>query len=157
MMTVMERGAMTTVGRGGPGATRPSRLPITLADLLTAIQDVVGPEEDGLVVATVLHLLGSGRLTGLGTGTCRCPPNRQENVGLQILKGGVQTSERGCTPVALRPESRWKGRAGNHREPSQSITGKEVKSHGRVPVVCRLGRGAGGAWGAGGGHPTPAR
>jgi hypothetical protein len=64
--------------RGRPGEARPSRLPLTLYDLITAIQDVVGPEDDGLAVATVRHLLRSGRLTGLGSRTRRCPPPRRE-------------------------------------------------------------------------------
>jgi hypothetical protein len=67
MTTVKDRDAVTTVRRGRPGAARPSHLPITLADLITAIQDVVGPEDDGLVVATVWHLLWAGRLTRRGT------------------------------------------------------------------------------------------
>jgi hypothetical protein len=78
--TVMDRGAVTTMGKGRPGAARPSHLPITLADLITAIQDVVGPGEDALVVATVRHLLQSGRLTALGIGTRPCPPQCQEKV-----------------------------------------------------------------------------
>jgi hypothetical protein len=78
--TVMDRGAVTTMGKGRPGAARPSHPPITLADLITAIQDVVGPEEDALVVATVRHLLQSGRLTALGIGTRPCPPQCQEKV-----------------------------------------------------------------------------
>jgi hypothetical protein len=52
------------VGRMRPGAGKPLRLPLTLADLITVIQDIVGPEDDKLVVATVRHLLGTGRLTG---------------------------------------------------------------------------------------------
>jgi hypothetical protein len=68
MATVMERGVVTTVGRGRPGAGRPSHLPLTLYDLITAIQDVVGPEDDQLVVATVRLLLQSGRLTRCRTG-----------------------------------------------------------------------------------------
>lgn len=74
MMTVMDRGAVTTVGRGRPGAARPACLPITLADLITAIQDVVGWKDDELVVATVRHLLRSGRLMRLGDGTRPCAP-----------------------------------------------------------------------------------
>jgi hypothetical protein len=66
MATMMARGAVTTMGRGRPGAVMQSRLPLTLADLITAIQDVVGPEGDELVVATMRHLLGTGRLTGAG-------------------------------------------------------------------------------------------
>jgi hypothetical protein len=90
MVPVMDRGSVTTVRRGRPGAVRPSRLPITLADLITAIQDVVGPEDDALVVTTVRHLLRSGRLTGLGTGTCRCPLQPEETGWSHIVKGGVR-------------------------------------------------------------------
>jgi hypothetical protein len=72
MATVMDGGAVTPMGRERPGAEKPSRLPITLSDLITAIQDVVGPEEDGLVVATVRHLLRAGRLTGPGPGGAHC-------------------------------------------------------------------------------------
>jgi hypothetical protein len=66
MATVMEHSPVTLMGRGKPGAARSSRRPITLADLITAIQDVVGPADDTLVVATVRHLLRAGRLTGAG-------------------------------------------------------------------------------------------
>jgi hypothetical protein len=74
MATMMDRGAVTTMGRGRPGAVMPSRLPLARADLITAIQNIVGPEDDGLVVATGRHLLRSGRFTGLVTGTHRWPP-----------------------------------------------------------------------------------
>jgi hypothetical protein len=47
-------------------AARPPRLTTTLYDLLAALHEVVGPEEDALVVATVQHLLQSGRLTWCG-------------------------------------------------------------------------------------------
>lgn len=36
-----------------------------LYELVEAVQDQVGPEEDGLVVATVMHLLRAGRATFL--------------------------------------------------------------------------------------------
>jgi hypothetical protein len=71
MATLMARRAVTSLGRGRPEAARPSSLRLTLADLITAIQGVVGPEEDGLVVATVRYLLSSGRLTGRGSGARR--------------------------------------------------------------------------------------
>jgi hypothetical protein len=64
MATVMVRRAVTSVDRGRPGAARPSHLPLTLANLITAVQDVVGSEDDRLVVDTVEHLLRSGRLIG---------------------------------------------------------------------------------------------
>src|SRR5215475_10115973 len=42
-------------------AVRPPRRTTTLYELLAAIQDVMGPEEDALVVATIQHLLQSGQ------------------------------------------------------------------------------------------------
>jgi hypothetical protein len=72
MATMMARGAKATIGRRRLGAAKSLHLLITLYDLITAIQDVVGPEDDRLVVATVRHLLRSGRLMGLGTGSRRC-------------------------------------------------------------------------------------
>jgi hypothetical protein len=44
----------------------PSRITTTLYELMAALQDVVGPDNDTLVVATVAHLLRSGQLTFLG-------------------------------------------------------------------------------------------
>jgi hypothetical protein len=76
MATVRVRSAGTPVGKGRPGEAGPSHRPITLYELITAIQDVVGPENDALVVATVRHLLGAGRLTVLGAGARQCPPLR---------------------------------------------------------------------------------
>lgn len=43
-----------------------STIRTTLYDLIEAINTEVGPEEEHLVVATLAHLLGSGRLTFLG-------------------------------------------------------------------------------------------
>jgi hypothetical protein len=47
-------------------AATPSCLTTTLYDLMAAIQAEVDPNDDALVVATVVHLLRSGRLTWLG-------------------------------------------------------------------------------------------
>jgi hypothetical protein len=80
MATVRDRGAVRTVGSCRPAAESPSRLLITLYDLIAAIQDVVGPGDDQLVVATVRHLLRSGRLTALRSGTRPCSPLRREKV-----------------------------------------------------------------------------
>jgi hypothetical protein len=44
----------------------PSRLTTTLYALIAAIQDVVDPEDDALVVVTVVHLLRSRRVSVLG-------------------------------------------------------------------------------------------
>ena len=48
------------------GEAAPSCLTTTLYDLIAAIQDEVSPDDNALVVATVVHLLRSGRLTWLG-------------------------------------------------------------------------------------------
>jgi hypothetical protein len=69
MATSRTRSALKSVGRKRPEAVRPSRLAVSLADLITVMQDVVGPGDDGLVVATVRHLLRAGRLTKRGTET----------------------------------------------------------------------------------------
>jgi hypothetical protein len=68
MATVIARKAETPVGRTRPGAENLSRDPLTLTDVITAVQDVVGPEDDRLVVATVRNLLRSGRWTRCGAG-----------------------------------------------------------------------------------------
>lgn len=86
MATVVARRAGIPVGGGRPGAEKPSQLPLTLADLITAVQDLAGPE-DGLVVATVRHLLRSGQLTGRGTSTNRYP-RRRRRMASQDLTGG---------------------------------------------------------------------
>jgi hypothetical protein len=63
MATVLEGSEVATVGRGMEGEDTSSRLMTTLYDLIAAIQDVVGAEDDTMVVATMVHLLQSGRLT----------------------------------------------------------------------------------------------
>ena len=43
----------------------PSRLTTTLYDLVAAVQAVMEPDEDELVVATVVHILRAGQITFL--------------------------------------------------------------------------------------------
>ena len=66
MAPVMERGELAQVGTGMQGEATPSCLTTTLYDLIAAMQDGLSPDDDALVVATVVHLLRSGRLTWLG-------------------------------------------------------------------------------------------
>jgi hypothetical protein len=47
---------------GGEDAI-PATITTTQYDLIAALQDVVQPGEDALVVATMVHLLGTGRIT----------------------------------------------------------------------------------------------
>ena len=80
MAPMMERTTVATGATGMPRAETPSRL-TTLYDLITALQDVVAPDDDALVVATVVHLLRSGRLTWRGTDSVlRRPARRQEGM-----------------------------------------------------------------------------
>jgi hypothetical protein len=53
-----------TVNALTPVQCRPEHRPIytTLYDLIAAISEEVGPEEDHLVTATLIHLLNSGRV-----------------------------------------------------------------------------------------------
>jgi len=44
----------------------PTSITTTLYDLLAAIQDAVGPDDDALAVATVWHVLQAGRVTWRG-------------------------------------------------------------------------------------------
>jgi hypothetical protein len=94
MAIVMDRGTVTTLGRGRPGAAMPSHLSITIYALITAIRDIVGLEGDSLVVATVRNLLRSAPLTVRGTGTRRSPPGAKARlhgiwrVGRKLLRAG---------------------------------------------------------------------
>ena len=66
MAPVMERDELAHVGTSRQGVATPSCLTTTLYDVIAAIQDELSPDDDTLVVATVMHLLQSGRLTWLG-------------------------------------------------------------------------------------------
>lgn len=44
----------------------PATITTTLYDLIAAVQAAVGPDDDALVVAAVLHMLRSGRATWRG-------------------------------------------------------------------------------------------
>jgi hypothetical protein len=78
MATVTASSSVTPVGRCRPGAARSLPRRLTLADLVTAVQDVVGPGDDRLVVATVRHLLRSGWVMGRRTDIRGGPPGCQE-------------------------------------------------------------------------------
>lgn len=53
----------TTVMPVGCTTQTPTALTTTLYDLIAALQDATGPDGDTLVVATVMHLMRSRRLT----------------------------------------------------------------------------------------------
>jgi hypothetical protein len=140
MATVKDRGAVTPMSRGRSGAARLSRRPITLYDLITALQDVAGPADDGLVVATGRHLLQSGRLMALRTGTRRCPLQAEERGLSQSVTGGISHRVRwhaGGSAAGAQVE----GASDEPPERSRSITGKEVKRRGRGLVGRGIGHG----------------
>jgi hypothetical protein len=66
MHTAVESSKVATVTTGRRGGKTPLRF-TTLYELIVALQDLVGPQDDALVVATVVHLLQSQRLTILRT------------------------------------------------------------------------------------------
>jgi hypothetical protein len=77
MQTVKAPSEVATASPRGEAEATVLHLRITLYELMAALQAVTGLD-DGLVVATVAHLLRSGRLTWLGTdGALHCPPRRQ--------------------------------------------------------------------------------
>lgn len=53
----------TTAMPVGCTTQTPTALTTTLYDLIAALQDVAGPDENALVVAAVMHLMRSRRLT----------------------------------------------------------------------------------------------
>jgi hypothetical protein len=78
MHIVMDPGQVARVATRGRGAATPLRLTTTLYALMAALQGVVAPDDDARVVATVVHLLRSRRLTWLRTDSAlRCPSRRQ--------------------------------------------------------------------------------
>jgi hypothetical protein len=70
MSTVTAPGAMVIMTAGRRSEATPARLTTTLYDLMAMLQNVVNPKDDALVVATVAHLLQSGRLTWPGKSMC---------------------------------------------------------------------------------------
>ena len=79
MTPVMERDELAQVGRGIQEEATPSCLTTTLYDLIAAIQDGLSPDDDALVVATVVHLLRSGWLRR-GQARERLGPSRHETM-----------------------------------------------------------------------------
>jgi hypothetical protein len=62
-----ENGGVVTVEPSGGKDAAPATITTTLYDLIAALQEVVDPGEDALVVATVVSLLQAGRLTWHGS------------------------------------------------------------------------------------------
>ena len=63
VMAPVEEGGGAASEMPGGADTAPATITTTQYDLIAALQDVVQPGEDALVVATMVHLLGTGRIT----------------------------------------------------------------------------------------------
>jgi hypothetical protein len=57
------------VEAGQTAAEAPARLTTTLYDVIAALQSVVEPDEDGIVIAVVGHWLRTRRITRVGGAT----------------------------------------------------------------------------------------
>ena len=60
---VLRHGSSDSTLKTSGERTQSQTITTTLYDLIAALQDVVQPGEDALVVATMVHLLGTGRIT----------------------------------------------------------------------------------------------
>ena len=60
--------SVATVATSGGEDTAPATITTTLYDLIAALQEVVEPGEDGLVVATVVSMMRAGRIHSLVRG-----------------------------------------------------------------------------------------
>jgi hypothetical protein len=60
-------GGVVTVEPSGGKDAAPATITTTLYDLIAALQEVVDPGEEALVVATVVSMLRAGRLTWHGS------------------------------------------------------------------------------------------
>ena len=103
MQTALIPSKVERGGAAGYEEVTPSRYTTTLYALFAAIQDVVGPEDDVQVVATVVYLLQSGRLTWLGQVRAPLGPSRHAAMG---------TRQYVCLPVAVE----WSGLRGQQEE-----------------------------------------
>jgi hypothetical protein len=57
---MMKSGEVEVSAKGVKQEETPTRLTTTLYELIAALQDIVAPDADALVVATVMHLLRAG-------------------------------------------------------------------------------------------------
>jgi hypothetical protein len=72
MPAMMKPNEMEVIVKGVRKEETPARITATLYELIVAFQDVMGLDNDALVIATVVHLLRSGKLTFLGKARTIC-------------------------------------------------------------------------------------
>jgi hypothetical protein len=75
MAPIMHHDVSAHGGTGRQEAATPSCLLTTLYDVIAALQDGLSQDADALVVATVMHLLRSGRLTWRRQASARLIPS----------------------------------------------------------------------------------
>lgn len=76
-----------TAGEMVMEANTPATLTTTLYDLIAAVQDVVDPHNDTLVVATVQHMLRAGRATW-GSDVVACGNRRPHPLHGKLVVSG---------------------------------------------------------------------
>jgi hypothetical protein len=121
MHIVMAPGKMATVAMREIGEATPLGIMTTLYELMAALQAVVAPDEDTLVVTTVVHLLRSRRLTWGGADSAR--------------QSRLRRQKRQTRPFAL-PEPRRQGL----RTPCLPVSKAQ---EGREEAPCNVRRGLG--------------
>lgn len=87
MRTVIDASEDTAGEMAVMEADTPATLTTTLYDLIAAVQDVVDPNNDALVVATVQHMLRAGRATwgsDVAGGNRRLHPLRGRRMPLAV-------------------------------------------------------------------------
>jgi hypothetical protein len=114
MDPMMERITVATGATEMPRAETPSRLTTTFYDLITALQDVVGANNDALVVASVVHLRRSGRLTWDGKTRTRLCSWRREDVRVMQHGASHAAKETGSSTAGVRSACPHTGHAGDN-------------------------------------------
>jgi hypothetical protein len=73
MQTVPDLSQTPTIAIRVKGKASPARCRTTLYDLIEALQNIMPPDADAMVTATVVHLLRSGQVTFLRTSSLSLP------------------------------------------------------------------------------------
>lgn len=73
MQTVPDLSQISTIDMRVAGKAAPAKHRTTLYDLIEALQNIMPPEADAMVTATVVHLLRSGQITFLRTSALALP------------------------------------------------------------------------------------
>src|SRR5262249_50810069 len=94
-MAPCEGGGEEIVVTSGGAAAVPATITTTLYDLIAALQEVVRPGEETLVVATVVSLLRAGRICAMAREISRRRPRQQCKIEWMI------SSDAFCVPPTM--------------------------------------------------------